>query len=213
MDYRSFNVRMRLHTQGCTDTARESALNVDSGRKIPYRTRGNRTCLSGVLVQRSTNWTAYTSNPSDISTVHRSSEAGSSDEWNSIKSHHEVQYFCTSPSPLRPLVERQNEPVQPSSRRLYGIPSVGFLIRPDLKCPSHIIGSQTFPFWLRISALLRVIFFLSSSSSSFFFFFFEMAEVIRRPIFSHLKQTLLYLLLENDLYFRYSGKEQMQSHD
>ena len=55
MDYRSFNVRMRLHTQWCTDTARESALNVDSGRKIPYRTRGNRTCLSGVLVQRSTN--------------------------------------------------------------------------------------------------------------------------------------------------------------
>ena len=42
MDYRIFNVRTNVNAcgcaRGCTDTVRESALNVDSGRKIPCRT-------------------------------------------------------------------------------------------------------------------------------------------------------------------------------
>ena len=42
MDYRIFNARTDVDacdcTRGCTDTARESALKVDSGRKIPCRT-------------------------------------------------------------------------------------------------------------------------------------------------------------------------------
>ena len=42
MDYRIFNVRTDVNAcdcaRGCTDTVRESALNVDSGRKIPCRT-------------------------------------------------------------------------------------------------------------------------------------------------------------------------------
>ena len=42
MDYRIFNVRTDVNacgcTRGCADTARESALKVDSGRKIPCRT-------------------------------------------------------------------------------------------------------------------------------------------------------------------------------
>ena len=42
MDYGIFNVRTDVHacdcTWGCTDTVRESALKVDSGRKIPCRT-------------------------------------------------------------------------------------------------------------------------------------------------------------------------------
>ena len=42
MDYGIFNVRTDTNacdfTQGCTDTVRESALKVDSGRKIPCRT-------------------------------------------------------------------------------------------------------------------------------------------------------------------------------
>ena len=42
------------HGSGRTHV-RESALKVDSGRKIPCRTGGNRTCLSGVPVRRSTN--------------------------------------------------------------------------------------------------------------------------------------------------------------
>ena len=39
---------------GCTDTPRESALKVDSGRKIPCLT-GNQTCLSSMLVRLSAN--------------------------------------------------------------------------------------------------------------------------------------------------------------
>ena len=42
MDYRIFNVRIDLYardcTRRCTDTVKESALKVDSGRKIPCRT-------------------------------------------------------------------------------------------------------------------------------------------------------------------------------
>ena len=42
MDYRIFNVRTDVNachrTRGCTDTVRESALQVDSWRKIPCRT-------------------------------------------------------------------------------------------------------------------------------------------------------------------------------
>ena len=42
-DYTIFNVRADVNacdcTQGCTDTVRESALKVDSGRKIPCHTR------------------------------------------------------------------------------------------------------------------------------------------------------------------------------
>ena len=42
MDYDVFNVRIDVNacdrTRGCTDTVRESALRVDSGRKIPCRT-------------------------------------------------------------------------------------------------------------------------------------------------------------------------------
>ena len=42
MDYRIFKVRTDVSardcTRGCTDTVRESALKVDSGRKIPCRT-------------------------------------------------------------------------------------------------------------------------------------------------------------------------------
>ena len=42
MGYRIFNVRIDVNacdrTRGCTDTVRESALRVDSGRKIPCRT-------------------------------------------------------------------------------------------------------------------------------------------------------------------------------
>ena len=41
-DYRIFNVHTDVNacdcTRGCTDTVRESALNVDCGRKIPCRT-------------------------------------------------------------------------------------------------------------------------------------------------------------------------------
>ena len=43
MDYEIFNVRIDVNacdcTQGCMDTVREPALKVDSGRKIPCRTR------------------------------------------------------------------------------------------------------------------------------------------------------------------------------
>ena len=42
MDYGIFNVRTDVNArdcaQGCTDTVRESALKVDSGRKLPYST-------------------------------------------------------------------------------------------------------------------------------------------------------------------------------
>ena len=42
MDYKIFNVRTDVNacdcTLGCTDTAKKSALKIDSGRKIPYRT-------------------------------------------------------------------------------------------------------------------------------------------------------------------------------
>ena len=48
MDYRIFNVRTDVNiwscTQGCTDTVRESALKVDSGRKIPCRTGESNLC-------------------------------------------------------------------------------------------------------------------------------------------------------------------------
>ena len=43
MDFGIFNVRTDVNvcdfTRGCTETVRESALKVDSGRKIPCRTR------------------------------------------------------------------------------------------------------------------------------------------------------------------------------
>ena len=42
MDYDIFNVRTDVNafdcTRGCADTVRESAMEVDSGRKIPCRT-------------------------------------------------------------------------------------------------------------------------------------------------------------------------------
>ena len=42
MDYGFFNVHTDVNAcdcaRGCTDTVRESALKVNSGRKIPYRT-------------------------------------------------------------------------------------------------------------------------------------------------------------------------------
>ena len=42
MDYRIFNVRTDVNacdsTRGCTDTVTESALKVDSRRKLPHRT-------------------------------------------------------------------------------------------------------------------------------------------------------------------------------
>ena len=42
MDYKIFNMRTDVNacdcTRGCTDTVRESALKVDSGKKIPCRT-------------------------------------------------------------------------------------------------------------------------------------------------------------------------------
>ena len=42
MDFGTFNMRTDVNacdcTRGCTDTVRESALTVDSGRKIPFRT-------------------------------------------------------------------------------------------------------------------------------------------------------------------------------
>ena len=43
MDYRIFNISTRVYacgcTRGCMDTVKASALKVDSGRKIPCRTR------------------------------------------------------------------------------------------------------------------------------------------------------------------------------
>ena len=58
MDYRILNERTDVNacdcTRGCTDTVRESALKVDFGRKS-LAAPGNRTCVSGVLVRRSTN--------------------------------------------------------------------------------------------------------------------------------------------------------------
>ena len=44
---------MGLHTR-CTDTERESALKVDSGRKVPCCT-GDGTCVDGVPVRCSSN--------------------------------------------------------------------------------------------------------------------------------------------------------------
>ena len=60
MDYRIFNVRtdvkcIRLRTRGCTDTVRESALKVDSGRKIPRRT-GESNLRQWHACQTLTNW-------------------------------------------------------------------------------------------------------------------------------------------------------------
>ena len=53
MDYGIFNVHADVNecdcTQGCTDTVRESALKVDSGRKIPAAP-GNGTYFSKVPV-------------------------------------------------------------------------------------------------------------------------------------------------------------------
>ena len=58
MDHRIFNVHTGVNpcdcTRGCTDTVRESAPKVDSGRKIPCLT-GESNLPSGVLVRRSTN--------------------------------------------------------------------------------------------------------------------------------------------------------------
>ena len=54
-----FNVRTDVNacdcTRVCTDTVRESALKVDSGRKS-LAAPGNRTCDSGVPVRRYTKW-------------------------------------------------------------------------------------------------------------------------------------------------------------
>ena len=48
MDYRTFNLRSEVNacdcTRGCPDTVRESALKVDSGRKIPSRTGESNLC-------------------------------------------------------------------------------------------------------------------------------------------------------------------------
>ena len=59
MDYRIFIVRTDVNscdcTRGCTDTVRESALEVDSGRKIPCRT-GESNLRRGVPIRCSTNW-------------------------------------------------------------------------------------------------------------------------------------------------------------
>ena len=57
MDYGTFHVQTNVNawdcTCGCTDTVRESALKVDSGRKIPRRTGGSKpasaTCRSDAL--------------------------------------------------------------------------------------------------------------------------------------------------------------------
>ena len=59
MDNRMFNVRTYyVHSYDCTgrcaDTVRVSALKVDPGRKS-LAELGSRTCVSGVLVRRSTN--------------------------------------------------------------------------------------------------------------------------------------------------------------
>ena len=60
LDYRIFNVRTDLNaydcTQGCADTVRKSALNVDSGEKKSLAALGNRNSVSGMPVRRSTNW-------------------------------------------------------------------------------------------------------------------------------------------------------------
>ena len=60
MDYGIFNVCTNVNacnrTRGRTDTVRESALKVDSGRKIPCAASGNRTCVGGVPVRFSTSW-------------------------------------------------------------------------------------------------------------------------------------------------------------
>ena len=49
MDYMLFNVHTDVNacscTQGCTDTMRESALSIDSGRKIHYRTKESNLAL------------------------------------------------------------------------------------------------------------------------------------------------------------------------
>ena len=53
MDYGIFNVHADVNecdcTQGCTDTVRESALKVESGRKISLAPPGNRTCVDSML--------------------------------------------------------------------------------------------------------------------------------------------------------------------
>ena len=60
MDYRIFNVRTAVNAYdykwGCTDTVMDSALKVDSGRKIPCRTRESnvrRLCAGPMLYQLS----------------------------------------------------------------------------------------------------------------------------------------------------------------
>ena len=59
MDHRIFNVRTDVNpchcTRGCTNAVRESALKVDSGRKIHWRT-GESNLPQRVPVRRSTNW-------------------------------------------------------------------------------------------------------------------------------------------------------------
>ena len=59
MDYRIFSVHTDVnacgYTRECTETVRESALKVDSGKKKSHAAPGNRTCVSGVSVRRSTN--------------------------------------------------------------------------------------------------------------------------------------------------------------
>ena len=61
MDDSLFNVRTDVNAYdaqgGCKNTVRESALKVDSGKKNPLPHRGNRTCIRGVPVRRSTNRT------------------------------------------------------------------------------------------------------------------------------------------------------------
>ena len=56
MNHRIFNMHTDVNASdcvwGCTDTVRESALNVDLGEKN-LATPGNRTCIGNVPVQRS----------------------------------------------------------------------------------------------------------------------------------------------------------------
>ena len=59
IDYRIFNVCTDFNacncTRECTDTVKESALKLDSGRKSPAAS-GNRTYVSSVPDRRCTNW-------------------------------------------------------------------------------------------------------------------------------------------------------------
>ena len=63
MDCMIFHVRTDVNacdcTRECMDTVRESALNVDSRREKSLDAPGNRTCVSGVPVQSSTDQTPF----------------------------------------------------------------------------------------------------------------------------------------------------------